>query len=40
MTSTYFKQIGPYTIERPIGHGGMAPVFLALDTRADHHVAL
>lgn len=33
MTSTLFGQIGPYVIERPIGQGGMASVFLARDTR-------
>jgi serine/threonine protein kinase len=40
MTSTVFGQIGPYTIERPIGQGGMASVFLARDTRTSHLVAL
>lgn len=40
MTSTVFGQIGPYTIERPIGHGGMASVFLARDTRTNAVVAL
>ena len=40
MTSTVFGQIGPYTIERPIGQGGMASVFLARDTRTDTSVAL
>ncbi|MBK9238922.1 MAG: serine/threonine protein kinase [Acidobacteria bacterium] len=33
MSSTLYRQIGPFTIERPIGHGGMASVFLARDTR-------
>lgn len=33
MTQTIFGQIGPYVIERPIGQGGMASVFLARDTR-------
>ena len=33
MTQTLFGQIGPYVIERPIGHGGMASVFLARDSR-------
>ena len=40
MTSTVFGQIGPYTIQRPIGQGGMASVFLARDTRTDRVVAL
>jgi hypothetical protein len=40
MTSEVFWQIGPYTIERPIGRGGMASVFLARDTRTDATVAL
>jgi serine/threonine-protein kinase len=40
MTSTVFGQIGPYTIERPIGQGGMASVFLARDTRSSQTVAL
>jgi len=40
MTSTLFGRIGPYTIERPIGQGGMASVFLARDTRSDAVVAL
>jgi serine/threonine protein kinase/tetratricopeptide (TPR) repeat protein len=43
MTETIFGQIGPYVIERPIGQGGMAAVFLARDTRvtaehATHHL--
>jgi serine/threonine protein kinase len=33
MTQTVFGQIGPYVIERAIGQGGMASVFLARDTR-------
>ena len=40
MTSTLYGQIGPFTIERPLGHGGMASVFLARDTRNDQLVAL
>ena len=40
MTSTLFGQIGPYVIERPIGHGGMASVFLARDSRNSRQVAL
>ena len=38
--TTVFKQVGPYEILRQIGHGGMAVVFLALDTRAKQRVAL
>ena len=38
--TTVFKQVGPYEILRQIGHGGMAVVFLALDTRDDRRVAL
>jgi predicted Ser/Thr protein kinase len=38
--TTVFKQVGPYQILRQIGHGGMAVVFLATDTRADRQVAL
>jgi serine/threonine protein kinase len=38
--TTVFQQIGPYRILRQIGHGGMAVVFLALDTRFDRQVAL
>jgi len=38
--TTVFKQVGPYRIERQIGHGGMAVVFLAVDTRLDRLVAL
>jgi serine/threonine protein kinase len=40
MNATVFGQIGPYTIERPIGQGGMASVFLARDTRTNATVAL
>ena len=40
MNAALYRQIGPYTIERPIGHGGMASVFLARDTRTDALVAL
>lgn len=38
--TTVFQQIGPYRIVRQIGHGGMAVVFLAVDTRTDRQVAL
>ena len=40
MNDTMFGQIGPYIIERPIGHGGMASVFLARDSRTGQQVAL
>ena len=40
MSSTLYGQIGPFKIERPIGHGGMASVFLARDTRNAALVAL
>ncbi|HEX5109818.1 MAG TPA: serine/threonine-protein kinase [Vicinamibacterales bacterium] len=35
-----FKQVGHYHILRQIGHGGMAVVFLAVDTRVNQQVAL
>ncbi len=38
--STVFHRIGPYEIDREIGRGGMAVVFLATDTRTDSRVAL
>jgi len=38
--TTVFKQVGPYQILRQIGHGGMAVVFLATDSRDDRQVAL
>lgn len=38
--TTVFKQVGPYEILRQIGHGGMAVVFLAIDTRVNQHIAL
>ncbi len=38
--TTVFKQVGPYEILRQIGHGGMAVVFLAIDTRVNRQVAL
>jgi len=38
--TTIFKRVGPYEITREIGRGGMAAVFLALDTRSGRQVAL
>ena len=38
--TTVFNRLGPYEIVQPIGSGGMAQVFLALDTRSQHRVAL
>jgi serine/threonine protein kinase len=38
--TTVFRDIGAYRIVREIGHGGMATVFLAEDTRHARHVAL
>lgn len=38
--TTVFKQVGNYHILRQIGHGGMAVVFLAVDTRVNQQVAL
>ena len=35
MSTTFFRQIGPYEIQHPIGRGGMGHVFLARDTRED-----
>ncbi len=32
--TTVFNRLGPYEIVQPIGSGGMAQVFLALDTRS------
>ena len=40
MTATAFPQVGPYAIDKLIGHGGMASVFLARDTRSGEPVAL
>jgi len=40
MSTTLFRDIGPYKIEREIGRGGMAQVFLATDTRSGRAVAL
>jgi hypothetical protein len=39
-TEIYFNRVGPYEIEREIGRGGMAVVFLARDTRSNLDVAL
>ena len=38
--TTVFKQVGPYEIIRQIGHGGMAVVFLARDSRSGRQSAL
>jgi hypothetical protein len=40
MKTGIFNRIGPYEIEREIGRGGMAVVFLARDTRSNLDVAL
>src|SRR5688572_14610009 len=32
-------QVGPYTVVRPAGRGGMADVFIATDTRTGQRVA-
>ena len=40
MNTGIFDRIGPYDIDREIGRGGMAVVFLARDTRTDADVAL
>jgi hypothetical protein len=38
--TTLFQRVGPYEIDREIGRGGMATVFLAEDTRRSAKVAL
>ena len=38
MSTTFFRRIGPYEIQHPIGRGGMGHVFLARDTREDGRV--
>ena len=38
--NTVFLRVGPYEIEREIGRGGMASVFLATDSRTGQRVAL
>jgi serine/threonine protein kinase len=38
--TTVFNRVGPYEIVQPIGSGGMAQVFLALDTRSQKRIAL
>ncbi len=40
MSTGIFNRIGPYDIDREIGRGGMAVVFLARDTRTNTDVAL
>ena len=34
------QEIGPYTITREIGRGGMGVVYLARDTKLDRDVAI
>jgi len=38
VSTSVFRSIGPYEIQRQIGRGGMAMVFLAKDTRPDGRV--
>jgi eukaryotic-like serine/threonine-protein kinase len=38
--TTVFQQVGRYAIQRELGRGGMATVFLATDTQLDSEVAL
>lgn len=38
--TTVFNRVGPYEIVEPIGSGGMAHVFLAVDRRTNERVAL
>ena len=33
MSTTLFRRIGPYEIQKPIGRGGIGHVFLARDSR-------
>ncbi len=40
MTTSPRLQIGPYTISRELGRGGMGVVFLANDTKLDRQVAI
>lgn len=40
MNQSVFNRIGPYAIERELGSGGMARVFLATDVRSNRSVAL
>jgi len=35
-----FQRVGPYEILEEIGRGGMAVVFLAIDSRTNHRAAL
>ena len=39
-TSIMPAQIGPYTITREIGRGGMGVIYLARDTKLDRDVAI
>jgi serine/threonine-protein kinase len=34
------KRIGPYRLQRPLGHGGSAQVYLGTHVQAGHHVAI
>jgi tetratricopeptide (TPR) repeat protein len=38
--TTVFQQVGRYTIQRELGRGGMATVFLAVDTGLESEIAL
>ena len=40
MTFAAGSTLGPYSIDREIGRGGMGVVYLALDTRLDRAVAI
>ena len=40
MSSQPFKSIGPYSVIREIGRGGMGVVYLARDERLDRDVAI
>jgi eukaryotic-like serine/threonine-protein kinase len=40
MMTAVFQRIGPFEVVREIGRGGMATVFLAVDSRTGRHVAL